>query len=485
MSVDKSPSLHTQVGHAGLWVVIRQILVRGLAIVQLLLLARILSPTEFGLFAVAMMVYAFIEAMTFLGFGHALIQRKTVAPVHLNTLFVVNIVRGVLLGMMVFGLSGPVSWLMNSPTSQPLIEAIGFLPLIMGFHNPAMIIFQKELRMKQELAFYFAGALTNLGVSLALAQQGHGPWALIAGLIAQATTQLVVSYLIQSYRPTIQFSQSAFSEMFHFGKWLMATQGLKYFSNNLPSWVIGHYLGVQALGLYHVAGRFSQAIGNEFAALISTVAFPAFAKIQCDKERLADAYVRSQKIVLSASFLVFSCMIALADPFVQLFLGDKWNDAADIIILLTLIGAIQTVGSQAEVLKAVGRTKIIFQLNVIRLLLVSILIVPATLAYEEKGAVVAMLIPAFILSPFGQIVILQELSIKSLEFIRVISPPICSMTLIVISSRFFYFKELDILHFSAYFVVTLIIYISSMMIMDGIFGAGIIKQWRLLVRRFR
>lgn len=477
MNAEQNQSLHSKVGRAGLWVAIRQVAVRGLAIVQLLLLARILTPAEFGLFAIAMMVYAFIEAMTFLGFGHALIQRKTVDPLHLNTLFVVNIGRGVLLGLLVYATSAPATWLMNSTESQPLVATIGILPLVMGFHNPAMILFQKELRMKQELAFYLSGALANLGISLALALHGFGTWALISGLIAQSLTQLVASYIIQSYRPALQFSKACFGEMFDFSKWLMASQGLKYLSNNLPSWVIGHYLGVQTLGLYHVAGRFSQAIGSEFMTLISTVAFPAFSKMQDDKERLADAYIRSQKIVLSASFLIFGLIIALSKDFVYLFLGEAWLGASSLINLLALLALVQAIGTQAEMLKAVNKTKLIFQLSFLRLIIVSILIIPAVNSFGAEGAIWAIIISPLVLSPIGQMVILKSLSIRIFAYFQIMMPPISAFLLIILGVYLNNYSEKNILGFAATTLATLAAYMIVLILFDRILKTGIGKQW--------
>ena len=459
MATDKKSGLRTRVGHAGFWLAIRQLSVRSLAIVQLLLLVRILSPAEFGLFAVAIMVYAFIEAMTFMGFGQALIQRKTIDSIHLNTLFVVNIARGALLGLLVFALSGPVAWLMKSPESQPLIAAIGLLPLIVGIHNPAMILLQKELRMKQELAFHLVGALTNLAISLALALQEYGAWSLIAGVLAQAICQLFISYLTISYFPRIQFCKISFFEMYNFGKWLMASQGLKYFSNNLPAWVIGHYLGMQALGLYNIASRFSQSIGNEFSAMVSTVAFPVFSIIQDDRRRLVDAYLHSQRIVMSASFLVFGCLIVLSEKFVIVFLGQNWHGAENSIALLALLGMIQSIGAQADIMKALNETRIVAVFSFIRLVFVATIIIPFTKEWGVNGAVAAILIPTVVLLIPAMAIILRRLDVAPYRFIRQSIPPIVSLVLIILIPHEIYYTDFsDLFQFFAILIGSFAIY---------------------------
>lgn len=484
MLKDRKSGLLAKVGNASFWIAVRLVSVRLLSVAQLLLLTRLLSPTEFGLFAVASMAYAFVEAMTFLGFGQALIQRKTVEPIHLDTLFLVNIARGTLLGLLVLTLSAPISWLMNSPESQKLIAAIGLLPLISGFHNPAMILYQKELQMRQELAFYLVGAVANLSFALVLALQGYGAWSLIAGLIAHAVSQLIVSYRIQSYRPAIQFSKIAFLEMFDFGKWLMASQGLKYFSINLPSWVIGHYLGIQELGLYHVASRISQAIGNEFFSLISIVAFPAFSKMNDDKSRLAEAYIRSQKIISSASFLLFGCLFLLAEPFVKTFYFEKWSGLDGLISLFAIIGLVQSLGSQVEILRAIYKQRFIFIISLVRLAIVSCLIYWLTMEFSVTGAVLAILIPTVILLIPAMSLILRSLNIKNSDYLLVIVPPLLSsifvsMLISSIVSHLLRFEG-NFLYFIFLALLSVIGYVVFLCLIDKAMKTGICTEWKTL-----
>lgn len=474
-------SLHGQVRRAVIWVAIRQIAVRGLSILQLLVLVRILSPEDFGLFAIAMMVYAFVEAMTFLGFGHALIQKKTVEPADLNTIYVVNVVRGILLALLVWAASYPVGMLMKSPASQPLIAIIGFLPLIMGFYNPAMILFQKELRMKQEFSFYSAGALANLLLSLWFAMRGAGVWALIWGLLAQSMAQLVLSYVVQKYRPKFEFNKTNFAEMFHFGKWLLASQGLKYFSNNLPSWIIGQYFGANSLGQYHVAGRFSQAIGNEFTTLISTVAFPSFSKLQSDIGRLSEVYIRSQRIVLSAAFLLFGCLIALSESIATVVLGEKWSDAGSLIMLLSILGALQSIGSQSEILKALNKTRYLYQINAIRLFFIIISIIPLCDWFGAKGAVVSIVATLIFLVPIGQIIILKELKIPSMSFIKIVSPPALSAAAMYMTSVGIIGMPIGLPSFTKNGCILIATYALTLFLLDKMIGSLIFHEWKFIL----
>lgn len=478
-------SLQVRVSRAGVFVAVRQLLVRIVTILQLIILAKILSPTDFGLFAIAMMVYAFVESMTFLGFGQALIQRDSVTDEDLNTLFFVNIARGTLLSLTVLAFSKPISWFMNSVESWSMIAAIGLLPLVGGLHNPAMILLQKNLRMEREIIFYISGALSNLIVSVLLSQRGFGPWALLIGLITQSIVQLASSYLICSFRPSMQFSRNSFDDMFNFGKWLLASQSLKYFSNNLPSWIIGNYLGLQSLGIYHVAGKFSQAIGSEFASLISTVAFPAFSKIAEDSKRLAHAYLRSQKIVHAASFLIFGIIIALSTPFSNLFFDSKWVGIEKIIALLALHGAIQSIGSQAEIFKALNFTKAVAKFSFVRLAIVILVILYLVKTWGMVGAVISILVPSVVTLIPAIVLISKELKFNAIDFWHTIAAPLTAFLVISFTGLClhpFEVKTYEMLFISAglYFFV----YVFLVIAIDFFLQSGIFEEWKSMLNRF-
>jgi O-antigen/teichoic acid export membrane protein len=476
--------MQTQISRAGVWVAIRQLLVRSISIIQLLILAKILSPAEFGLFSVAMTAYAFVEAMTFLGFGQALIQRSYVSHAHLSTLFVVNILRGLFICLIVLALAKPIGVFLHSPQSWNLFAAISIIPLIIGFHNPAMILFQKNLQMKQEFLFYVAGAVVNFCSSLIFATKGYGAWSLVLGLIAQSTTHLIVSYLISAYRPSLLFSPAIFSQMFHFGKWLLVSQVLKYFSNCLPVWVIGYYFGFQSLGIYHVAGRFSQSIGSEFSALVSIIAFPAFSKIAGNYDKLSNAYLSSQKIILSSSFFIFGAIISFSDTFQSLLFSEEWSGVKTLIFLFSLVGLVQSIGSQSEILKALNLPSVIAKLSLFRFIIVVPLTIYLAKNWGSAGALMASLMPSLLILLPSMLVILDRLSIELSIFLRIIAVPLIAFAAMIIAT-FVLDASTDFNFYGSVLILCwgLFLYIIVFALADRLLNTKVLSEWRSAIGR--
>lgn len=484
MKANQDKPLKKIVGRAGVWLVARQLVLRGLPLIQFIILANILTPADFGLYAIAMLVFGFVEAVTYLGFGHALIQRQSVETHHFNTLFIMNFLRGVLVSAFILAVAGSVSRFFNSPESEQLVSMIAVLPIINGLYNPAIIMFQKELNMKQEFLLHVISAAVGFSVSIVLAVHGVGAAALIIGLAIQASVQLLCTYTLHSFRPRVQFTASAFYEMFDFGKWLFLAQGMKYLSVNLPSWTIGRYVGVEPLGLYSVATRFGQTLVSEFTSIISVLAFPLFSKMQSEKKQLSETYLLTQRVCVTGAFLLSSVVIACAEPFVRLVLGPEWVSATSMIAPLAVFAATQSIGSQMDILKSLNRTKLVFQSSLLRLLFISAIIVPATIKFGVIGAIFSITIPAVFLTIVTQTIILRELDIPGWIYGSIIVSAVVGMVSSAFAARVLVSCVTPDNNAGQIILLSsvVVVFIITCLLADHIFKSGILHAWKSLMR---
>ena len=476
--------MYSVVGVAGFWIGARQIVVRGANLIQLLLVASVVSAGEMGVYAAAVLAYNFVESITLIGFGHALIQKSEVDDSHISTLFIVNIIRGVVLAGLVFSLAYPVSRLFSTPEAAKMISFIGLVPLLIGFQHPAMVLLQKELRMEKEFMFHVVGAIVNFISSIVLVNFGFGAWSLIIGMIFQSISQVIISYWIHKYMPVFRFSLEAFNAMFQFGKWLMMSQAVKYFSINLPSWVIGHVLGVVALGQYTIGARFSISISSELTSLASSIAFPTFSKYQGDLIQLKKVYLKSQKVVLSLSMLLFSNIICVSKLIVEMFIWD--GDYSNIVVInvLSVVGLVQSIGSQVDILKSLGKVRMIALVNSARLALVFCFIFWFTRKWGVIGSVSAILLGAVVFTIPVMIIILNTLKISLLEYFKCFVPPVLAFGLV-----FGVFEMLSLIDLFGslravlHVIVCSLSYLFLLFLLDRIFGSCIIEEWMRLFRR--
>ena len=428
-----------------------------------------------------MMVYAIIESFTALGLGQALMRKDKIDNTDVDTLFFVNILRGILLCVVVLILSFPVSIFMKEPNSRFLIMLMSFYPLVLGFHNPSLIILQRKLNFKKEIPYHLAGVISNLFVTLILAFCNYGAISLVIGLLTQSLVQLVLSYTISPYKPKFKYSNSSFLELFQFGQWIFLSQGLKYLSNNLPSWAIGNILGIQALGNYQMAGRTSQSIGNEFTSLVSTLAFPSFAILQGDFERLKLAYIKSQKIILSASFLLFAEMYALATPFCDIFLGKSWIGTDILIRLFALVALVQSIGAQSEILKALGYPNVIVKYSFIRLVLIFSTIYFLTTNFGSKGALFSILLPSLLIGIPTMQIILSKLKIAPFLYLKIIIPSAVAFSfVIIIQSLLVNINNPELFHFILFLCIYAVAYVIMFLLVDNIFKNETWSHWKNL-----
>ena len=420
-------NLRSSINSSIFWSSLRLIGARFINILQLIILARILTPEDFGFFAVALMVYGFAEAISYIGFNQALIFIKNINKDHLNTLFVVNLIRGIILFLLIIIAAIPASKILNQPISYIYIFGISLAPVITSLHNPAIIIFQKNLNLKPELFFQLSGVLLSLICSITIASIYPSPWALVCGVIAQQFGQLIASYYLHPFRPKLQFNKDSFAPMANFGKWIILSQSLKYFVVNIPNWIIGILIGIQSLGLYRISGRLSEALGRDFSKMITSVAFPSFSFLQDSKTKLGEVYYASQRLVSFFCFLIFGILISLPERIVDVVLGDKWQGASEIVFLLSILSLIQNVGSQVEVIKASGNTKFLTIVVFIRVIIITLFIYPSVFYWGIQGAVYTVIISAIITLPLSMKKVSSFTQTKVSKIIKIYIPPLFAM----------------------------------------------------------
>lgn len=478
-------NLRSSISSGAFWSFTKLMSTRLFNILQLILLARILTPEDFGFFAIALMVYGFAEAISYMGFNQALIYMKDFDRNHLNTLFVVNIIRGIILSFLMIVLAVPAGKILNEPSAYIFIFGMAFTPIITSFHNPAMVAFQKNLELKPELFFQLSGVTLSLLISVFIAMFYPSAWALVGGVIAQQLGQLFASYYLHPFRPQFKFKKKSFDPMMNFGKWIIISQSLKYFVSNIPTWTIGSQIGVQALGLYRVSGRISESLGRDFSKMITSVAFPSFSFLQDSKNKLGEIYYASQRLVGSVSFLIFGLLISMPDRFVYVLLGEKWAEAIEIIFLLSILSLIQNIGSQVEVIKASGNTKFLTMIVFIRVTLISLFIYPAVHFFGINGAIYVIIVSAIITFPISMIKVCSFTQTAPKKLIKIYCPPLISIIIMMtvsnildnlFISKFGLISSQGLFLFLVMILLASLTYLVSLFIFDKFLRTGIYTE---------
>ena len=310
-----------------LWGLGQEVFNELIHIPTLVVLARLLSPYEFGVTAAAGFFISFANRFTKFGFNVALVRMKHVEPAHSSSVFVVSLGMGLVSwAALTFG-SPWLGRFFDSPEAGQVLPVAAFTFIIAAIGTVPSAMMTRDLRYKAKTVADWSGTLTHSIVAVTLAWNGWSYWSLVYAELAR-TTVLTTAYLcLGHWRPSVRFSRTAMREMMSFGVGIYAKRLLDYGTQNLDNLVVGRVLGLTALGLYDKAFNTVNKIASRLTLNGPNITFRIFALIHEDRERFRRAY---RKVVLTSTLLSYPALSTLIVVAPQLFLilfGEQWRSA--------------------------------------------------------------------------------------------------------------------------------------------------------------
>ena len=370
-------------------------------IAQRILLARILTPKDFGLAAIALMTVSFLELVSQTGFQQALIHRKRVGDADLDTTWVVSVARGAVLALILFATAEPVAAFFGAPEAAGLQRLIAVVLVIRGLTNPAMVLFEKELAFSRVAWQQAGGLIAEIAVSIALAYALKNAYALVLGTVARYCAVCVLSFVLSPYRPSLALRWKNARELYRFGRWITLNNVILYLLNQGDNAVVGRLLGATSLGFYNTAFRFSNLPATHVSQIVNKVGFPAYVKLRDAGRPIGDAYLRVLGHVLFISLPLGGASIVLSPIAVETLLGAKWEPMIPAMQILAVYGALRSIGANSgSVFQALGRPQLLARTATVRLILTAAVIVPMTNRFGIEGTALAVLGSALAVAPY-------------------------------------------------------------------------------------
>ena len=397
MMTDRQGGLFRRVVKGGFWVFAFSGSQEIIAIARLVILARLLSPNDFGLAGMAILALATLDALTQMGFDVALIQKKDDARTYLDTAWTVGVLRGGAIFVVLLGAAPYVAGFFRSPEVTNLVRVIGFSILAQSFANIGVVYFRKELEFRKQFLWQFSGRLADFCVAVAVAFTLRNVWALVLAFVAGDAAKLLLSYLLHPYRPRLRIEMKRARELFRFGKWMWGSSVLVLLLTQIDNGVVGRVIGAATLGLYQLARRIANLPASEIAHVISNVTFPAYAKLQDRPEALRGAYRMVLEVTALVTLPVAGALAVLAPEITVTFFGDKWLPAAGAIRLLAVWGVLNALFSTAgQVLLAVGMPRSLSTYQLIQVITMAVLVYPMSANWGITGTSLAVALAAIL-----------------------------------------------------------------------------------------
>ena len=340
---------------------------QAIAFVVGIILARLLSPQEFGLVGMLAVFIAISTVLTQSGFNQALIRKKNCTNVDYSTVFWFNLAVSFCLYLILYFTAGHIARFYNEPQLEPLVRVLG-----LGILINALTMVQKT-RLTKRIDFKLLAKITLISTSfsglvgIGFAIAGFGVWSLVYKTLAANLFMAILLWKWNKWTPILKFSKKAFREMFSFGSRLMTLGIIDTIYNNAYLVIIGKYYSAMQLGFYTKADQFKKMPSQTITALIQRVSYPVLSTIQDETERLKAAYRRLIKSTMLITFLLMIGLAVIARDFTVLILGEEWALTGEYLQILCFAGLFYPLDAlNSNILKVVGRADFILNIGILR-----------------------------------------------------------------------------------------------------------------------
>lgn len=354
------------------WQTIQKLVSAGVTMVKIFVLARLLGPTDFGLFSLTAIAIGITESLTETGINLTILQSKQSVAYFLNTAWVIAIYRGFAIALVMLGMGWGLSQYFDNPQLWPLIALASLIPIIKGLINPTIVSWHKNMEFQTESFYRFFLVAVEALASILLAAWLHSAWALVLGMLIAAGCEVILSFLLLKDRPRWSYSPACASQIFHNAKWLSVATAFHYLNENFDNLILGKLGGTYNLGIYQNAYALSHKVNYEVSKSIHHGTIPIFTRIVDSLPRLKAAVLKSLSV--STLIVVAGSLPLLIAPelVVKYLLGSKWLETIPLLRVLTFAGLVQSFSSLGYTLFLAKKTYWMMNLHLILTFLLTV-----------------------------------------------------------------------------------------------------------------
>lgn len=359
--------LNSRVVSGMAWVSLERVFSHAMHFVVSLVLARLLTPNDYGTVALLSIFFAIAGSIATCGFGNALVQKKQVTELDYNTVFYISLVASLVVYCMLYLLAPYIAAFYNIPVLAP-ITRVSALSIIFNAINSVQIAeLSRKMMFDRRFKITCLVGVVSAAVGISLAYLGFGVWALVASSLLGGFVGVIAYWRIIAWRPMLMFDLEAAKSLFSYG-WKMSFAGLIHtFYTNMYGFLVGRYYSPNDLAFVNRGNAVPNLFLSAIDGTISNVSFPALSKMQDSKKRIVDAM---RKMIQCSTFLVFFCMglvAVCAEPLVVLMYGEQWKPAAVYIPICCFAVAMTPLCTiNCNAIAAIGKSGVYLWMEIIK-----------------------------------------------------------------------------------------------------------------------
>lgn len=349
------------------WSFTDSILNQGITFLVGVVLARLLSPEEYGLLGILMIFIVISESIVNSGLSNALIRKQDATEVDYNTVFITNLLLSFVMYGILFALAPLISIFFENPQLTLLLRVMGIIVIFNALSLVPSTKLSKKVDFKTIMCCSFAGSISSGLVGIGMALKGYGVWALVG---QQMTRQLVYSislWIANKWLPKIQFSIQSFKELWNFGWKLLVSGLINTIWNEIYKVVIGKCYTPETLGQYTQANFYADIFSRNLTNVIQRVSYPVLSKLQEERERLKQAYRRVIKVTMLVTFVFMFGMAGCAEQFIYVLIGEQWLPCVGYLQILCFSMALYPLHAiNLNMLQVQGRSDLFLKLEIFK-----------------------------------------------------------------------------------------------------------------------
>lgn len=330
------------------------------------ILARLVSPEEFGIIGMITVFTGFAIRFVDFGFSTALIHKKEIDKKDINTVFTLNTGIGIILSILFFIIAPVIATFYDKPILTILTKSFSIIFLVTALSGVNRALLMKRMDFKLNTIISVTSLIFSSAIAIVMAYLGYGVWSILFKILSQEIINTVLYFLLFPVNQKFEFSKESFNSMFVMGRNVAGESTINYWSRNADNLLIGRMIGSEALGLYSKAYSIMLLPLNNISRVISKVMFPSFSLIQEDIKQIKNLYLKTTKLIAFITFPMMAGLAMLSEPFVLATFGKDWIEMAPLITILSILGAFQSILSLNGVIyNSLGKSHLAFRLTVV------------------------------------------------------------------------------------------------------------------------
>lgn len=416
------------------WTLVSNIGTHAITFLVTAVLARLLTPSDFGIVAISAFFTGIISLFQDLGMGAAIIQRQNIDDDYLSTSFLASFLAGVALAGLVALASPFIAGFYGEQVLKPLllVSSLGFI--LSPFTSIHLSILTKRLEFRKITTINVATQASSGAISIAFALAGYGVWALVLGRIITLPLMAPFVWKMAGWVPRPALVRKCFNDLFGYSWNLLAFNFLNYFARNLDNLIIGKVLGPQTLGYYSVSYNLMLKPLQLVSWSFGKVLFPVFSSMQDDRTRTREIYLKVLRTISLITFPMMTGLAMVAEEFVLAVYGEQWRPAILPLRLLCLVGAVQSIGTTGGVIfNSHGRPDLTLKLGVVGTALCITAFIAGIKIWGLLGLIIGYITVTIPLFFIGQFFANRLIGIDMAKVLRALAPAaLCSGLMVAV-----------------------------------------------------